>query len=102
MPQTQSTKATRTGAVTDSTGRLFVLELSGNRVLSMKPDGTDKKVLVSNGRNPDGIAVDVEAGHLYWTNMGIPNQNDGSIERADLDGRNRRTIIPEGSTFTPK
>ena len=34
--------------------------------------------------------------------MGVPSQNDGSIERADLDGRNRTTIVPEGSTFTPK
>ena len=34
--------------------------------------------------------------------MGVPNLNDGSIERADLDGRNRTTIIPKGRTFTPK
>ena len=39
---------------------------------------------------------------MYWTNMGVPNLNDGSIERADLDGRNRKTIVPEGGTFTPK
>jgi len=51
---------------------------------------------------PDGIAVDVEAGHIYWTNMGVPSQNDGSIERVDLDGKNHTTIIPEGGTFTPK
>jgi hypothetical protein len=35
--------------------------------------------------------------------MGInPGKNDGSIERADLDGRNRKTIVPPGATFTPK
>jgi hypothetical protein len=34
--------------------------------------------------------------------MGVPHLNDGSIERADLDGRNRRTIVPQGATFTPK
>jgi hypothetical protein len=34
--------------------------------------------------------------------MGVPNLNDGSIERADLDGRNRKTIVPQGGTFTPK
>jgi hypothetical protein len=34
--------------------------------------------------------------------MGVPKSNDGSIERADLDGRNRTTIVPEGETFTPK
>jgi hypothetical protein len=46
--------------------------------------------------------VDVEAGHIYWTNMGVPNLNDGTIERADLDGNNRKVIIPLGVTFTPK
>ena len=83
-------------------GRLFVLEASGNRVLSLNPDGSDRKVIVTDCRLPDGIAVDVKAGHIYWTNMGVPNRNDGSIERADLDGRNRTTIVPQGGTFTPK
>jgi hypothetical protein len=83
-------------------GRLFVLDLSGGRVLSMNPDGSDRKVIVTECRHPDGVAVDVEAGHIYWTNMGVPNLNDGSIERVDLDGRNRKMIVTEGGTFTPK
>ncbi len=83
-------------------GRLFVLELSGNRIFSVNPDGSDRKVIVHECRMPDGIAVDVKGGHIYWTNMGVPNLNDGSIERADLDGRNRKTIVPKGTTFTPK
>ncbi len=82
--------------------RLYVLDLSGNRVLTVNPDGSDRKVIVHECRMPDGIAVDVARGHIYWTNMGVPNLNDGSIERADLDGRNRQTIVPQGSTFTPK
>ena len=83
-------------------GRLFLLDLSDDRVVSLNPDGSDRKVIVTGCRLPDGIVVDVTAGHLYWTNMGSPKANDGSIERADLDGRNRKTIIPEGGTFTPK
>jgi len=84
-------------------GRLFLLELSGGRVQSMRPDGSDRKVLVSNCQLPDGIAVDVAAGHIYWTNMGSsPSADDGSIERSDLDGRNRKIIIPRGVTHTPK
>ena len=82
--------------------RLFVLDLSGGRVFSMNPDGSDSKTLVTGCRMPDGIALDLEKGHFYWTDMGVPNRNDGKIERADLDGRNRTTIIPEGATFTPK
>jgi DNA-binding beta-propeller fold protein YncE len=83
-------------------GRLFLLDLSDNRVLSLNPDGSDRKVIVTECRYPDGIVVDVAAGHIYWTNMGNPKANDGSIERADLDGRNRRTIVAQGRTFTPK
>ena len=92
-------KSSRKGAVR----RLFVLELSGGRIQSMNPDGSDRKVVVTGCRLPDGIAVDVEGGHIYWTNMGsTPSANDGSIERADLDGKNRRVVVPPGGTFTPK
>ncbi len=84
------------------TGRLFVLDLTEGRVFSIKPDASDKRIIVTDCRMPDGVVVDVEAGHLYWTSMGVLSRNDGSIERADLDGRNRTTIVPEGATFTPK
>ena len=40
--------------------------------------------------------------HLLDQHGQHPKKNDGSIERADLDGRNRTTIVPEGATFTPK
>ncbi len=83
--------------------RLFVLEVSGGRIHSMSPDGSDRRVIVDGCPLPDGIAVDKAAGHIYWTNMGTtPSVNDGSIERADLDGRNRKMIVPPGTTFTPK
>ena len=86
-----------------TSGRLFFLDLGGGRVLSVNPDGSDLKTLVSEGRKlPDGIAVDVAAGYIYWTNMGNPNANDGSIDRADLDGGNLTEIVPPGGTFTPK
>jgi hypothetical protein len=86
----------------NGTGRLFVLDASAGRILSMKTDGSDGRVIVSGCRMPDGVAVDADAGHIYWTNMGVPSVNDGSIERADVDGRNRTTIVPQGGTFTPK
>jgi hypothetical protein len=83
-------------------GRLFVLELSGDRIHSMNPDGSNRETIVTDCHLPDGIVVDAEAGHIYWTNMGVPNLDDGSIERADLDGGNRRVIVPQGITHTPK
>jgi hypothetical protein len=83
-------------------GRLYVLNLSDGLVLSMNPDASGKTTIASGGHNPDGVAVDPEAGHVYWTNMGVPQLDDGSIERCDLDGGNRVTIIPQGVTHTPK
>jgi sugar lactone lactonase YvrE len=83
--------------------RIFFLDLGAGRVLSANPDGSDLRTLVNEGRKlPDGLAVDVAAGHLYWTNMGNPKANDGSIFRSDLDGRNMTTVIAPGATFTPK
>jgi len=83
-------------------GRLFLLEMSGDRIHSMKPDGSDRRVIVSGCYLPDGIAIDANAGHVYWTNMGAPDLDDGSIERANLDGTDRRVILPRGATHTPK
>jgi len=83
--------------------RVFFLDISGGHIESLNPDGSDRRVILDGlKRMPDGIEVDVEAGHIYWTNMGNPSKNDGSIERSDLDGKNRKTIVPEGATFTPK
>src|SRR6201991_4223849 len=102
MSATETLKATPTTIGKAATGRLFFLEASGGRIHSANADGSDRKVIVSGARIPDGVIVDLEAGHIYWTNMGVPSKNDGSIERADLDGQNRATIIGEGKTFTPK
>ena len=86
-----------------TSGRLFFLDLGAGRVLSANPDGSDLKTIVSEGRKlPDGIVVDAEAGHIYWTNMGSLKGNDGAIDRADLDGSNVTSIVPTGGTFTPK
>ena len=61
-------------------GRVFFLELSGDHIRSANPDGSDAKTIVAQtGHFPDGIVVDAEAGHIYWTNMGVPSLNDGSI-----------------------
>ena len=85
-------------------GRIFFLETSGGRVLSANPDGSDLKTVVEESRqtHPDGVAVDVEAGRLYWTNMGHPEVNDGWISCSHLDGSQLITIVAPGATFTPK
>jgi hypothetical protein len=102
MTELQATETGLSSSAKTAIGRLFVLELSGNRIHSMNLDGSDRKTIVADCHLPDGIVVDAKAGHIYWTNMGVPNLDDGSIERADLDGRNRRVIVPQGITHTPK
>jgi len=100
--QTSKSNAAKTARKT-KTARLLFLSASSGEVFSANPDGSDLKVLVSEGKRlPDGIVVDTKAGHLYWTNMGIPTANDGSIERANLDGSNVTHVVPPGGTFTPK
>src|SRR5690242_16680298 len=102
MTDTQDSKSGRASGGTATVGRLFFLEASGGRIHSVSPDGSDRKVILTGCPIPDGVVVDADAGHIYWTNMGVPHLNDGSIERTDLDGQNRKTIVPEGGTFTPK
>src|ERR1700722_17724115 len=101
---TATINSTNAGADKPATsGRLFFLDLGAGRILSANPDGSDLKTIVNEGRKlPDGLALDVGAGHIYWTNMGDPNRNDGSIMRSDLNGKNMITVVPPGGTFTPK
>lgn len=86
------------------------------------------KIDVANGEStvlmrgmdavPDGIVVDPQHEHIYWTNMGAPGlpkgraptteadldfyRTNGSIERADFDGNGRTYLLAEGSFVTGK
>jgi len=103
MSSTASKPRTAKSVAKTGSGRIFFLDLGAGRILSANPDGSDLKTIISEGRKlPDGIVVDVEAGHIYWTNMGSLKANDGSIDRSDLDGSNITSIVPPGETFTPK
>ena len=101
-PAAKSSKAGKTASQT-TIARLFFLDLSEGRVMSCNPDGSDLRTIVSQaGHMPDGVVVDENSGHIYWTNMGTLGANDGSIVRADLDGNNLTTIVPAGGTHTAK
>ena len=48
--------------------------------------------LVSQGlQSPRGLALDAEAGKLYWTDSGT-----GKIQRANLDGTEVEDLVTEG------
>jgi len=103
MSSIASTSITAEANKSTTSGRLFFLDLGTGRVLSANPDGSNLKTILNEGKRfPDGLVVDVAARHLYWTNMGNPKKNDGTIFRSDLDGKNIVTIVSPGGTFTPK
>ena len=82
--------------------RIFFLDLRG-KIVSSAPDGSDRRIVIDGLKGaPDGIAIDVEAGHIYWTNMGNVAADDGSIERSNLDGSHVTTILKAGGTWTAK
>jgi len=82
---------------------MFYLDVTGGRVMTANVQDPKATVLVSKaGQGPDGVAVDVTGGHVYWTGMGVPADDDGFIMRSDLDGKNVTTLVPAGGTFTPK
>jgi hypothetical protein len=88
----------------NSEARLLMLQTRPPRLRSSALDGSDLRILIEDlGATPDGICVDVARGHIYWTNMGPDwNAPDGTIERCDLDGSNRKLLVGGGSVVTPK
>lgn len=79
----------------DGAGRLYWSDREGCRISSARTDGSDLQDLVINA--PDGskdqecvgVAVDVDAGSLYWTQKGPAKGGHGRIFRAGL-------TLPEG------
>ncbi|MBB3261860.1 hypothetical protein F4827_006734 [Paraburkholderia bannensis] len=94
---------------------LYVLQARPPAIIALWPDGSHEVVLANLTRTPDGIKVDAESEVVYWTNMGtgihlidgdpasgaVP-PNDGTIERANLDGSAHEVLVPSGLAGTPK
>ena len=73
------------------------------RILVGSADGKSPlRVVVDHQPMPDGIALNSSTGKILWTNMGVPNINDGSIMSSNLDGSDIQVIIPSGQVHTPK
>ncbi len=76
--------------------------LTAGRVCVGFPDGRDIRPIIEGLTAPDGIEVDVNANKIYWTNMGMPGKNDGTIKSASLDGSDAKSLLPQGAVNTPK
>lgn len=73
------------------------------RILVGSADGKSPlRTVVDHQSMPDGIALSPAAGKIFWTNMGVPNINDGSIRSCNLDGSDIKEIVHTGAVHTPK
>jgi PKD repeat protein len=65
-----------------------------SKIWSMKPDGSDAKVIVDGLYNAYQIAVDTEAGKVYWADDS-DSEGDyiGHVGRANLDGSDIELLV---------
>jgi DNA-binding beta-propeller fold protein YncE len=76
--------------------------MTSGSVLELSTDGKHMKTLVENQSLPDGVAVDPHTGRVFWTNMGIPGKNDGSVLVFDRQENTTKELVSKGSINTPK
>ncbi|KAK0731360.1 hypothetical protein B0H67DRAFT_606081 [Lasiosphaeris hirsuta] len=92
---------------------LYILDLGLNndwsdvykkgRILVGSADGKSPlRIVVNHQPMPDGIALCHGVGKIFWSNMGVPNINDGCIMSCNLDGNDIKAIVPTGSVHAPK
>jgi sugar lactone lactonase YvrE len=94
------TAGTAAPAPTNTKPAVFWLDILANTVWRANVDGSEAVAVVKNNNisAPDGVSVDLEGGHIYWTNMGTATGggNKGTVQRATLDGKTVETIVPAG------
>jgi DNA-binding beta-propeller fold protein YncE len=66
---------------------------SSTTIRRVELNGANPTTIVANGGNGWGIAADETNGFLYWA-----NRTNTSIERSDLNGGNRITLIDNANT----
>jgi len=93
---------TGTGGSTSGTPTIFYLDVGGEVRTAAAENPVPRVLVASAGQGPDGIAIDLAAGHIFWTGMGNPSADDGFVRRSNLDGTNVVTLVPAGGTYTPK
>lgn len=98
---------------------LVALNPGGQQIVQVTiADGSITPIITGLATFPDGVVVDRDQRHIYWTNMGAPGlpadrppqgesdldfyRRNGSIERAAFDGADRIWVVSEGGLVTGK
>ncbi|KAJ5538483.1 hypothetical protein N7494_007962 [Penicillium frequentans] len=76
--------------------------MSSGSILEYSTTGQIKRALAVNQALPDGLAVDTSSGLAFWTNMGIPGKQDGTVLSINLHTTEIKTIVAPGTINTPK
>ncbi|OOQ89885.1 putative 3-hydroxyacyl-CoA dehydrogenase, NAD binding domain [Penicillium brasilianum] len=76
--------------------------MTSGSILEISANGQIQQTLVEKQALPDGIAIDPKTGRLFWTNMGIPGEENGSVLSYNPQTKLVETIIPSGRINTPK
>ncbi|KAF2088720.1 3-hydroxyacyl-CoA dehydrogenase-like protein [Saccharata proteae CBS 121410] len=77
--------------------------LHNGKIVCGSAAGGRLRTLIPHLSMPDGIDVVLEdGGRMFWTNMGVPSDNDGSVMSAKLDGSDVKTLFAPGEIHTPK
>ncbi|KAF2159674.1 hypothetical protein M409DRAFT_70858 [Zasmidium cellare ATCC 36951] len=79
---------------------------TSGRIAVGTPSSNTLKTLKSHELRPDGIEVLLHEGQndgrIFWTQMGGPEKNDGTVQSSALDGDDVKDIFSRGEIHTPK
>ncbi|WP_348267147.1 3-hydroxyacyl-CoA dehydrogenase [Edaphobacter sp. DSM 109919] len=85
---------------------LYALIIDPGAIVAISSDGSSSRVLLETEKAPDGIYVDPASSTIYFSTMGKWGPDfyaaDGTIESCKLDGTDRRLLVGNGETVTPK
>lgn len=76
--------------------------MHSGKILLKSASGGNTRTLVSGQTLPDGLDISLKTNRIYWTNMGVPTANDGTVQSCKLDGSDIKSVIKPGDVHTPK
>ena len=87
-------KAVSTGGTSTGATKIYWANMEPNKIQRANLDGSQVEDLVTGLNSPDGIALDVSGGKIYWTERNkYEDGNKDKIQRANLDGSQVEDLV---------